>query len=74
MKIRVTNIDWDWDEDDGPRPEELPSEVIIDDPLLIPSLADDIEGNAENLAEWLTNEYGYCLRGFYASLEGVTGI
>lgn len=74
MKIRVTNIDWDWDEDDGPRPEELPSEVIIDDPLLIPSLADDIEGNAENLAEWLTNEYGHCLRGFCASLEGVTGI
>ncbi len=73
MKIRVTNIDWDWDENDGPRPEELPSEVIIDDPMLIPSLAIDIEGDAENLAEWLTNKYGYCLRGFFACMEGVVG-
>lgn len=67
MKIVVSNIDWDYDDDQ--HPENLPTTVTIDDPALIPHLAEDIDGEAENLAEYLSDKYGYCLRGFVTELK-----
>lgn len=71
MKLIVSNIDWDTSGDDFAAPADLPVTVTIDDPMLLPHLMEDVEGSAENLAEWLTQEYGYCLKGFTTSFEGV---
>lgn len=70
MKLIVSNIDWDTSGDDSSEPVNLPSTVTIDDPMLLPHLMENVEGEAENLAEWLTQEYGYCLRGFTTAFEG----
>lgn len=73
MKIIVSNIDWDCNDDSYTRncPNNLPSQVIIDDPVLMAHLSKDICGDADNLAEYLTDKYGYCVRGFTAELEGM---
>lgn len=72
MKIIVSNIDWDWDgKNDGePCPEHLPTELVIDDPELVPKLLEDIDGYAENLAEYLSDTYEYCVCGFMTDVEG----
>lgn len=71
MQISVTNIDWDWDgkHDGEPCPEHLPTELVIDDPELVPKLSEDIDGYAENLADYLSDTYEYCVCGFVAELE-----
>lgn len=66
-KIIVSNIDW-YQEDDGSR-ADLPDTVEIGNPD--PSLFEDIDGEAENLAEYLSDAYGYLVNGFAVAVEGV---
>lgn len=73
MKLIVSNIDWDTSGDDSLEPVDLPSTVTIDDPMLLPHLMENVDGEAENLAEWLTQKYGYCLRGFTTAFKGEAG-
>lgn len=62
-KILVSCIDW-FDGSDS-----LPSEIEIVDPD--PALLEDINGEAENLAEYLSSEYGYLVNGFAVDVEEV---
>lgn len=62
-KITVSNIDW-YDGNDT-----LPSKIEIVDPD--PALLEDIEGEAENLAEYLSDKYGYSVNGFAVDVEEV---
>lgn len=73
MKLIVSNIDWDTSGDDLLEPVDLPSTVTIDDPMLLPHLMENVDGEAENLAEWLTQKYGYCLKGFTTAFKGEAG-
>lgn len=73
MKLVVSNIDWDYpgkDEGQG-CPSELPAEITVDDEALLNQLMVDINGGAENLAEYLTDTYECCVCGFVPSIEGV---
>ncbi len=64
MKIVISNIDWDYPGKEDGAECPFPSEVTIDSPMLIPHLLEDIDGEAANLAEYLTSEYGCCVCGF----------
>lgn len=71
MRIIVSLIDWDCDDESCLK--ELPTQCVIEEPLsLVWELAEDINGDAANLAEYLTDKYGYCVRGLVAELEGVS--
>lgn len=72
MKIFVSNIDWDYpgkrNGTECPFPTKITIEVEPSSPLL-----EDINGEAENLVEYLTDEYGCCICGFVPEVEGVEG-
>jgi hypothetical protein len=54
----VVSIDWD-----APKCADLPSEVTIDINEGNRYLLEDIDDAADNLCDWLSNEYGYCING-----------
>ena len=66
-KILVTDINWDVDEGDI---EELglPNEVMIDNPSR--GMISDVEsgGYCDDVAECLSDEYGWCVCGFTAEV------
>lgn len=66
-KIVVTDIEWDTTDIEGDTDEldiDLPEEVIIDITEDNEYLLEDIHGYAENLSDYLSDEYGYCHYGF----------
>lgn len=73
MKLTISNIDWDYDgkEEGEPIPEGIPTEVVITDENLLSHLLIDIDGEAENVAEYLSDTYDYCVCGFTTQVEGV---
>ena len=54
--IKATNIKWDIDYDDN---GFLPTEVEISTGMT----------DAEEISDWLSNEFGYCHEGFYLEME-----
>ncbi len=64
MKLVISNIVWD---NDYPWDPKLPETVVIEDPE--PQLLEDMDSNMDNIAEYLAEEYGYCVFGFNAELE-----
>lgn len=64
-KIIVTNIDWDTDgvEVDLPKTVEIP---ITED---IEYLLDDMDGYADEIADYLSDEYEFCINAFVAEVE-----
>lgn len=73
MKLIISDIDWDYDgKDNGePCPDGLPSEVVVEDEDLLNALLVDVDGEAEEIAEYLSDTYGYCVCGFTTDVEGV---
>lgn len=67
MKLVVSNIDWDYPEKGEGKDCSLPTEITINNPSEL--LMEDIDGYAENLAEYLSNTYGYCVCGFTTNTE-----
>ena len=57
--IIVSNIKWD-----APRSTNLPQEVIIDINERTEYLLEDIDGYADNVCEYLSDAYEYCIKGF----------
>ena len=53
MKLTISNIDWATDGADV----DLPSQVIVDDPMLLPHLIEDMDSDSANIALSL---YGVC--------------
>lgn len=64
-KIIVTNIDWDTDGEDV----ELPDEIIIEIDENNIDLLEDLDDYADNLLDYLSDTYGYCIKGFNAETE-----
>lgn len=71
MKLTVSNIDWFCPGASENMDTGLPEQVVIDDPILLPHLLEDVNGEAANLAEWLAQEYGCLVNGFTTDIEGV---
>lgn len=70
MKIKITNIDWDIDEDDLTYAKEnLPSQTEIEITSETKYLLEDIDGYADNLTEFLSDKYGYCLNHYNVEVE-----
>ena len=63
-RIIVTNIKWD-----APKGENLPKKVVIDIDENNEYLLEDIEYYADNLSDYLSDEYGYCHYGFKTRVE-----
>ena len=62
MTIVITEIQWDIDDDIDPSEEGLPESVIIDNPTQ--EMLEDINGYANNIADYLSDTYGYCVFNF----------
>ena len=58
MKIRAYDIDWDTDGED-PNALDLPREVVID------LDAEGIEDPDQQVADWLSDRYGWCINRFF---------
>ena len=58
-QIIVTNIKWD-----APKSAKLPKRVAIDINEDNEYLLEDIDGYADNLCDYLSDEYEYCIEGF----------
>jgi hypothetical protein len=59
MALKITNIDWDTDGEDV----TLPSELVID------PVAEGIENPSEQVADFLSDRYGWCVKGFVCEQE-----
>ena len=63
MKIKVTRIDWDVDEEDEEALKDLPKSFTIDVDLSEDDLEDkDVAG--EIIADAISDEYGFCMEDF----------
>ena len=60
-KIKLYNIEWDTD---GEVIDDLPTEVIIDNPT--EEMCESVGGFDDVLADYLSDEYGFCVFGFSA--------
>ena len=58
-QIVVTNIKWD-----APKSSGLPKKVVIDINQDNEYLLEDIDGYADELCNYLSDEYEYCIEGF----------
>ena len=71
MSIYVSDIDWDTDGEDIP---DLPDEVEIPvDDIIDPRdiEEDDINVNMyeDDISDWLSDRYGWCVNTFFAELR-----
>lgn len=62
--IIVTNIKWD-----APKSVKLPKKVVIDVNEDNEYLLDDIDGYADELCDYLSDEYECCIKGFNVKCE-----
>ena len=58
-QIVVTKIKWD-----APKSANLPKRVVIDIDEDNKYLLEDIDGYADTLCDYLSDEYEYCIEGF----------
>lgn len=56
MKIKIYDIDWDTD---GEIIEDLPTEIIVEDSAV---------GSLDDVADYLSDEYGFCVFSFIAEI------
>lgn len=59
-KIRVFNIIWDVDNE--VEKDDLPESVIIENPSQ--EMLEDLNGYSDQIADYLSDEYGFCVQGF----------
>lgn len=63
-QIVVTNIKWD-----APKSVKLPKQVIIDIDEDNEYLLEDLDYNSDELCNYLSDEYGYCIYNFCFECE-----
>lgn len=63
-QIIITNIKWD-----APKSAGLPKKVVIDVNVGNEYLLEDIDGYADELCNYLSDEYEYCIKGFNVECE-----
>lgn len=67
MKIIVTDIEWDC-HDEG---VQLPTKLVIDDPMVVPHLVEDLNKGAKSLTNYLSDKYGCKVTRLVPEFEGV---
>lgn len=67
--IFISNIEWDTDADDYEDDYGLPDTIHITVTPEISYLLDDIDGEAENLVNYLSDNFGWCIKGFSVEVE-----
>lgn len=65
MKLIISNIEWDDSTNN-----DLPNQVIVDDPKVLPYLLENIDTDKQNIEEWLTRTYECCVIGFVPEVKG----
>lgn len=75
VKISIYDIDWDVDEAD--ELEDLPDEIIFNFPTDAKDVVladvfrkDGKTGVSDYISDFLTEEYGFCHRGFAINIDG----
>lgn len=63
-QIIVTNIKWD-----APKSAKLPKRIVIDIDEENKYLLEDINGYADELCDYLSDEYEYCIEEFNVRCE-----
>ena len=63
-QIIITNIKWD-----APKSVGLPKKVIIDINVENEYLLEDADGYADELCNYLSDKYEYCIKGFNVECE-----
>jgi len=66
MKIKVIDIEWDTDGDEEVL-AALPTEIVVDfaDIDWLDRTPDDVtEENSNDIADYLSDQYGFCVNGF----------
>jgi hypothetical protein len=66
MKIKVIDIEWDTDGDEEVL-AALPTEIVVDfaDIDWLDGTPDDVtEENSNDIADYLSDQYGFCVNGF----------
>lgn len=73
LVLTVSNIDWDYEEkgDSIECPASLPKQIVIDDSKVLDRVLEGIDGDADALAEYLTETYHCCVCGFAHDVEEV---
>lgn len=59
------DIQWDWDIEDGD--PNLPQEVLVPDIMTQEYIDLNLNGEevADEIGDWLSDEYGFCHKGFH---------
>lgn len=66
MQIKVIDIDWDTDGDEEVL-AALPTEIVVDfaDIDWLDGIPDDVtEENSNDIADYLSDQYGFCVNSF----------
>lgn len=71
MILYVTNIEWDLEDMETPEDFDLPTNLKIENPD--EELLEDINSCADNLCDWLSDKYGFCVKGFQTDIEERNG-
>lgn len=69
-QVRAVNIEWDIDDEEGDKPQ-LPPIAILPDEYIKVELEED---GCEDVSAWLSEEYGYCHKGFQVKFLSVNDL
>lgn len=74
LKIRVTDIDWDTEENGEEDDFSLPKEIFIDDHFKMDDYIDeetkeiDTDQLLDDVSDYISDLYGFCHGGFHAKI------
>lgn len=74
LKIRVTDIDWDTEENGEEDDFSLPKEILIDDHFKMDDYIDeetmeiDTDQLLDDVSDYISDLYGFCHGGFHAKI------
>lgn len=69
MKLTISDIEWDYPGEEHKKCP-LPTEVVVEDPDVLSYLLEDVDDYSDNIADYLSDTYGYCVYGFTTDVEG----
>lgn len=71
MKLILSDIVWFIPGASKNMDTGLPEKLIIDDPILVTHLLENVDKENTNIRKWLATEYGCCVSAFSMNVEGV---
>ena len=71
MVLVITDIKWDLEDEDLTKEDienlNLPENIRLENPD--EELLEDVDGYADNICDWLSDEYGFFVKGFHTDIE-----